>query len=223
MTTKKASPYSGFDDADTSKGRRNRQYLRHAGKYLLRVLELREDQDPEEGDPFVAATVQVLHVFKGGTKRIDKDTKEVVEDDPVEVGDVRDFYWVTGGKWKKLGWRDAKFFVMAAAGVDPASPEASEINGAFFAVAVQTQALRGQMLIVEQVLGVKGKKSENAGDPKIDTYCTALSDAARTHADEKFATVPMPDLPDSDSDDAGSDDDDPRGTAGDFDDSDIPF
>lgn len=208
MTEKKQrSPYGGFDDADVSKGKRNRKYLRHHGKYLLRVLELREDQNPDEGDAFVAASVQVMHVYKGGEKRVDKDA-QVVEDDTVEVGDVRDFYWTTGGKWKKLGWRDAKLFVMAAAGVDPTSKEAAEINGAFFAVAVDTQALRGEYLIVEQVLGVKGKKSENAGDPKIDTYCTAVKPEALDAIKAKFASVDMPDLPTNDGDDENASTDD---------------
>lgn len=220
-TKKDKSPYGGFDDADVSKTKRNRQYLRHHGKYLLRVLELREDQNPDEGDAFVAATVQVLHIFKGGSKRIDRETKQIVEDDPIEVGGVYEFYWVTGGKWRKLGWRDAKFFVMAAAGVDPTSAEAAEVNGAFFAVAVEENTLRGELLVVEQVLGVKGKKSENAGDPKLDTYCSRVEDAET--AKKKFAHVPMPELQGDDAASESGDDDDDENGSSDDDGNDIPF
>lgn len=215
---KKATPYGGFDDADpTPKNRR--KYLRHHGKYLLRVLEMREDQNPDEGDAFVAASTQVMHVFKGGQKSVAKG--EVIEDDPVEVGDVRDFYWVTGGKWRKLGWADAKRFVMAAAGVDPTSQEASEINSAFFAVAIEEQTLRGEYLIVEQVLGKKGKKSENEGDPKIDTYCSMVKPADVEAVKAKFDGVPMPELQaDEEKSDDASDDEPDKGSDGD---DDIPF
>lgn len=203
---KKATPYGGFDDADAAP-KRNRKYLRHHGKYLLRVLELREDQNPDEGDAFVAASTQVMHVYKGGQKSVAKG--EVIEDDPVEVGDVRDFYWVTGGKWKKLGWADAKRFVMAAAGVDPTSQEASEINGAFFAVAIEEQTLRGEYLIVEQVLGKKGKKSENEGDPKVDTFCSTVKPAEIEGVKAKFDSVAMPEIETADEEDDDDDDDEP--------------
>lgn len=219
--------YSGFDE-EVAGERTSRRYLNCAGKYLVRVVQIREDQVPDEGDAYVAATVQVMEVIKGGTKTItgDKGAKEVVDsDDPIEVGGLRECYWVTGSKWGKLGRRDAKLFIMRAAGVEPTSKEASEINGAFVAAcALPEQPLRGNFLTIEKVLGVKGKKSEHPGDAKMDTFCGIVDNAAMQ---KKFASVPLPAVQ-SDDDDSEPEPAARKPRSGgyvpqDNDDSDIPF